>query len=559
MYSLYIHLLLVRLNSSPVIQNSNFSQMYSSAINIQYVSSSAITGTAFTSSTGLAAYISSTNVTVQNCTFTGNVGSKYPSTTGSSSGGALQVTASNLTVNGSHFSNNVVTGSAGGAIMVSSADVPNSQTQISSSSFLYNSAAGGEGLGGALHVESSSANISGCYFEGNVGLQGGAAYLDTAQGTISGCTFNKNNATYQNLAGEDSNDGGAMYLSGQNGQNGVGNYENDYIYVIRNSNFTSNYGEASAGAIDAYVVNGVVDISGCTFVENTAYFAYGAAIYVYGSLERLTSVFLRGSTFVGNNRGQGGSVYLRSCSCVGVIGNTFANSDATPLSVSDVGGSCEDAFDEPVLFNRSSIAQSASDTTNISSFLQNDVSTVVCVDIRDSTFVNNSLTALQINGGLSAFVVLGGLTFSDNSGGPAVNLLDCVKTVVWNSSFIGNNAGAADGGGGITSDSSILIGYSVFRSNVAWQGGALYGTKNAFTFTNKTMFVNNSASTNGGAVLCDTCGTVRFEMGSSMIGNQAVGGGDGGGLYCSQCGQVQMDHAQLDCDCSQLLTCAFRA
>ncbi|KAL0046540.1 hypothetical protein WJX82_003308 [Trebouxia sp. C0006] len=46
-------------------------------------------------------------------------------------------------------------------------------------------------------------------------------------------------------------------------------------------------------------------------------------------------------------------------------------------------------------------------------------------------------------------------------------------------------------------------------------------------------------------VLCDTGGTVRFEMGASMIGNTAVGGGDGGGLYCSQCGQVQMDHAQV--------------
>ncbi len=150
----------------------------------------------------------------------------------------------------------------------------------------------------------------------------------------------------------------------------MGNYENDYMYVISNSNFTSNWGEASAGAIDAYVVSGVVDIRGCTFVGNTAYFAYGAAIYVYGSLQRLTSVFLRNSTFVGNNHGVAGSIYLRSCSCVGVIGNTFANSDTTPLSISDVGATGESDFDdEPVLCNRSSIAQSASDSTNITNFL----------------------------------------------------------------------------------------------------------------------------------------------------------------------------------------------
>lgn len=169
----------------------------------------------------------------------------------------------------------------------------------------------------------------------------------------------------------------------------------------------------------------------------------------------------------------------------------------------------------------------------------------MCVDIRDSIFVNNSQIALQIHGGLTAFVTLEGLTFSNNTGGSAVNLVDCVKTVVWNSSFVGNDASVADGGGGITSDSIMLIGYSIFHSNAAWQGGALYGTLGNFTFTNKTMFVNNSVLTNGGAVLCDTGGTVRFEMGASMIGNTAVGGGDGGGLYCSQCGQVQMDHAQV--------------
>ena len=195
-----------------------------------------------------------------------------------------------------------------------------------------------------------------------------------------------------------------------------------------------------------------------------------------------------------------------------------------------------DFADEPVLFNRSSIAQSAGDSANITNFRQKD--------IRDSTFFNNSKMTLQINGGFSKFVVLGGLTFSNNSGGSAVNLLDCVKTVMWNSSFVGNNASVVDGGGGITSDSTMLIGYSMFHSNVAWQGGALYGTKNAFTFTNNTVFVNNSASANGGAVLCGTFGTIRFEMGSSMIGNTAVDGGGGGGLYCSQCGNVQMYHAQ---------------
>ena len=129
------------------VQNSSFRQMYSSAIGIQSISSFVTADTAFTSSIGVAAYISSTEATVQNCTFTNIVGSKHPSTTGSSSGGALYVQSSNVTVNGSHFSNNVVTGSAGGAIMVSSADLTNSQTQISYSFFFTTLLLGPKAMG----------------------------------------------------------------------------------------------------------------------------------------------------------------------------------------------------------------------------------------------------------------------------------------------------------------------------------------------------------------------------------------------------------------------------
>ena len=497
--------------------------------------------TAFTSSIGVAAYISSTEASVQNCTFANIVGSSYASSQSSHSGGALSVQSSNFTVTSSHFSNNVVVGAAGAAIFVSSVDIQYSQTEVYSTFFFNNSAIGSGGLGGAVHIESVEANISDCYFEANVGMQGGAVYLDSSEGTVSGCTFYKNNATYQNVAGEDTNDGGAVYLSSQNGQ--YGGSSSMYNYTISNSTFTSNQAEASGGAIDAYEVNGVIDIRNCSFVANSAHFSYGPAIYMYGSLGRVTSVFLRDSTFVANDGGQDGSVFFRSCNCVGAIGNTFANSTVTPLAVSDVGGNCEDSFYyEPVLFNRSSIAQSATDNTNISNFFSNDVSTVVCVDIRDSIFFNISETALQITGGLSAFIVLDGLTFSNTTGGSALHLIDCVRTVIWNSSFVGNNANGADGGGGITSDSAILIGYSRFDSNTAWQGGALYGVRAPFTFTNHTLFVNNSALTTGGAVQCDDCDTVRFEMGASMIGNFAAE--DGGGLYCSQCAQVQMDHSQ---------------
>ena len=518
--------------------------MYSSAINIQYVSSFVLMDTVFTSSIGVAADISSTEASVQNCTFANIVSSSYASQFSSYNGGALAVQSSNLTVTSSRFSNNVVVESAGAAIIVSSADIQDSKTVVSSTFFSNNSAIGYGGLGGAVHIESVEANISDCYFKANVGMQGGAVYLDSTEGTMSGCTFYNNNATHQNVAGEDSNDGGAVYLSGQNGQDGLyGDSSSLYTYIISNSIFTSNQAEASGGAIDAYEVNGVINICNCSFVANSARFSYGPAIYMYGSLGRVTGVILQDSTFVANNGGQGGSVFFRSCNCVGAIGNTFANSTVTPLAVSDVGGNCKSSFDyEPVLFNRSSIAQSATDNTNISNFFSNDVSTVVCVDIRNTIFFNISETALQITGGLSAFIVLDGLTFSNTSGGSALHLIDCVRTVVWNSSFVGNNANGADGGGGITSDSVILIGYSRFDSNTAWQGGALYGVRAPFTFTNHTLFVNNSALTTGGAVQCDDCDTVRFEMGASMIGNFAAE--DGGGLYCSQCTQVQMDHSQ---------------
>jgi len=182
-------------------------------------------------------------------------------------------------------------------------------------------------------------------------------------------------------------DGGAVYLSSISSTKTT-----TYTYSILSSNFTGNLADESGGAIDSYEVPGTVGINNCSFYANRASLGYAAAAYVYGGIARTTSVFLRNSVFVSNSHGLS-SVYLKSCGCVGTFNSTFANSTTTALTLMDIGGDCENQFGgsnygENVLFQRFTIAQSSSDNTNITNYIGSDVSHVLCVDIRYSTFVN---------------------------------------------------------------------------------------------------------------------------------------------------------------------------
>jgi predicted outer membrane repeat protein len=160
---------------------------------------------------GGAIYDEISNLTVNNCSFSGN---------SAPSGGAIADAGGNLTVNNCAFSGNTANGTPpfdgkGGAIAAYPSNISISTAyptvSINNSTFSGNTATDG----GAIYDDGISSNdkkapqmaISGCSFSANSATNGGAVYLepsDTENVTISNSSFVNNTATQQ---------GGAIYAS----------------------------------------------------------------------------------------------------------------------------------------------------------------------------------------------------------------------------------------------------------------------------------------------------------------------------------------------------------
>jgi predicted outer membrane repeat protein len=158
---------------------------------------------------GSAVYDEESNLTVNNCSFSGNTAGV------GGLGGAITDAGGNLTVNNCTFSGNTANSSGfGGAIAAYPVNTgPNSTAypfvSINNSTFSGNAAT----EGGAIYEQTAftgsktpSLAISGCSFSGNSATTGGAVSLDNGTGhvTISNSSFVNNTATQQ---------GGAIFVS----------------------------------------------------------------------------------------------------------------------------------------------------------------------------------------------------------------------------------------------------------------------------------------------------------------------------------------------------------
>lgn len=132
--------------------------------------------------------------------------------------------------------------------------------------------------GGALNIQSPYLVIEQCLFENNVASYNGGAMYITSQalenGTwaaheeanVTGCTFRNNTSVNSN--------GGAIYYVGSMGYN-------TEVFYLTNSTFEGN-NASSGGAVSPWAVANVI-INGSTFVDNTAYYGRGGALYTYGN------------------------------------------------------------------------------------------------------------------------------------------------------------------------------------------------------------------------------------------------------------------------------------
>ena len=211
-------------------------------------------------------------------------------------------------------------------------------------------------------------DIASSHFIANTADLGGALYLSSVtSGRVIDCVFQDNDARPD--AGQvadafHTQDGGAIYLFG--GQN----------MDILGGTFSNNSAFASGGAINSWQLSGALNIDGCIFDSCQAGSSLGSVLYVYGGLERITSVFLRNSHISGSLGST--SVSVRSAGCLGVINTTIGNSDQLGLSAVDMGGQCDPTFmQEPVLLHRDTISSDPAYSDSVYESIGADIS--VCV------------------------------------------------------------------------------------------------------------------------------------------------------------------------------------
>jgi predicted outer membrane repeat protein len=251
---------------------------------------------AATQQLGGAVLLAGGNLSLTDCTFTGNqapsggaLGANQVSTslrllnvtrgtfsqnaaTDGAGGAIYNISSSTLTIAGSTFTGNTST-DEGGAVRVQTSSTT---TTITGSTFASNRADGGNG-GGAIFIQGTT-NVSFTTVRDNISAVGGGGIwnqgtLNVSHSTVSG-----------NLANESTASGGGIYVQGD--------------FALTNSTVHNN--RAGNGGGIAYALGGEVgSITHSTITDNRAYFglARGGGISVGGSNLSIGHSVVAGNTF----------------------------------------------------------------------------------------------------------------------------------------------------------------------------------------------------------------------------------------------------------------------
>ncbi len=417
--------------------------------------------------------------------------------------------------------------------------------------------------GGAIYVAAGGPHITESNFEGCIakgtayGNGGGAIYVLGPDTHISESTFNDNRVVSNNARG------GTIYITGERtfiensdfndsyaGQGGIIFIEGEEA-IINASSFTNSLSKYSGGAISVSGHNATIEWS--TF-ENISATSHGGAIYVDGED---TSILHSSFYNCSNGKYYGGAVYIND------VGTTIAYSNFT-LSKADTGGSiyisgenttityCN--LDNNTAGMAGAIKVTGANTIISNSNLTNNVATSSsggAIDLSGrnasvlySYFDNNTALnyggAINWEGGHGEDSIIGS-TFTNNAcyggglGGGAVywtasksgkigagGLIE--DSIFINNTAYGHHGGAIDWFHAINS----TINNCLFINNTASSdGGALYtGDKNgnSFNFTiSNSQFYNNTAGKHGGAIANQMMNSLIFN--NTFDGNKASSSG----------------------------------
>ena len=428
-------------------------------------------------------------VLIENCDFSGSTGD---------SGSAIYVntTAPNTIIRSCNFINNYADNhgdndyTAGGAVCVNGAD----NTEISNCYFSGNTALN---HGGALTIRNNAVNVrvTSCNFVNNEAPNGGAIFNHLASTTISGCTFTGNQAT---------DSGGAIYLDAplniisstfnNNYANTGGAIFSADSLTIAGSTFTSNS-----------AINGGAIYSTSTLAISSSNFSNNNALSNGGAIFSADSLTISGSTFTSNSAINGGGIYsinqliltdsslsLNTATTGGAIYSTnlltVDNTKFTGNNAMNKGG----AIYTNNILNANNL-NFTENSANDGGAIWGDGKS----DILNSNFNNNSAisTGGAIHSSASSNITNGKFYSNHAANGGAIYTNSILN--IYTSDFNQNNANGS--GGAIFSTNILNINRSCsFKFNNAYNGGAIFSNNTVNILT--SFFDSNIAINFGGSI-----------------------------------------------------------
>ena len=335
--------------------------------------------------------------------------------------------------------------------------------------------------GGAIRFSSGgSLTLTDSEFSDNYAYYGGAVYADyTTDITDSGSQWVGNEAYY---------DGAAIYAY------------SEYMMSFEGSSFienTARYG--SGGAVYGYYGN--ADYTDVTFEDNYAYY-YGGAVYAYYTYGDTT---FTNTTFTDNTaRSYGGAIDSYAYNNLTVRDSTFTHNE----SETGYGGAIYNYYSNATVQNSEFTANRALESMGGAIYSYHYYNKAPDLVIEDSRFTSNES---GYHGGAIATlynrIMILRSTFhvndTDSAGmGGALFLQDVQAGTIKQCSFTGNNAGY---GGAVYSEAS----YSnpehwlnnTFVENTANIGGAVVWSNSSVSVATNNTFVGNSSVAEGGNIV----------------------------------------------------------
>ncbi|MCK4511317.1 right-handed parallel beta-helix repeat-containing protein [bacterium] len=164
--------------------------------------------------------------------------------------------------------------------------------------------------GAGISLDGSSPTIINCTFENNTGTKSAALLIRDASPLVTGCSFTGNTASVSwtggavgCFGGSDPELVGCTFAGNSAGWGGAISIGSSLPTVV-GCNFSGNTAENSGGAV-TNMSGGVVDLTDCTFAENSA--PFGGALSVWYRLDHE----IKNCMFTGNSASQsGGALYI---------------------------------------------------------------------------------------------------------------------------------------------------------------------------------------------------------------------------------------------------------